>query len=109
MNTSTALLAPRLLAACAALLLCTQVQAVQRCRIDGRLVYQASPCPEASQVAPHAADQPRTLAAADTEAPAKRTIADVMREREAAIRARPAVHEPQPDGAKILRNRMGAL
>ena len=115
MNTATALHAPRpavrparLLAICAAALLCTQVHAMQRCRIDGRLVYQASPCPEATQVAPHSADQTRTLAAADAEAPGKRTIAEVMREREAAIRSRHAAQESQPDGAKILRDRMGA-
>ena len=117
MNTSHDLHAPRslairpaLLLACAALLLCTQAHAVQRCRIDGRLVIQASPCPQATQVAPRqqAADQPRMVAAADADAPAKRTMADVMREREAAIRARPTAPETQPDGARILRDRMGA-
>jgi len=93
----------------AALLLCTQVHAMQRCRIDGRLVYQASPCPEATQVAPRGAELPRTLAAVDADVPVKRTMADVMREREAAIRARPHASDSQPDGAKILRDRMGAL
>jgi hypothetical protein len=115
MNTATALHTPRpsarparLLAICAAALLCTQVHAMQRCRIDGRLVYQASPCPEATQVAPRGAEHPQTLAAADAEPPVKRTMAEVMREREAAIRARPTANDAQPDGAKILRDRMGA-
>jgi hypothetical protein len=99
-----------LLVCAAALLMCTQVQAMQRCRIDGRLVYQASPCPEATQVAPRGAELPHTLAAADADVPVKRTMAEVMREREAAIRARATTaSESQPDGAKILRDRMGAL
>lgn len=92
----------------AALLLCTQAHAMQRCRIDGRLVYQASPCPQATQIAPQGTDQPRTLAAADVDVPVKRTMADVMREREAAIRARPVASQSQPDGARILPDRMGA-
>ncbi|HWI11025.1 MAG TPA: hypothetical protein VNU48_06820 [Burkholderiaceae bacterium] len=92
-----------------ALLLCTQVHAMQRCRIDGRLVYQASPCPEATQVAPRSAELPHTLAAVDADVPVKRTMAEVMREREAAIRARPTASDSRPDGAKILRDRMGAL
>ena len=116
MNIATALHAPRppvrparLLAICAVALLCTQVHAMQRCRIDGRLVYQASPCPEATQVAPRGTDLPHTLAAADADVPVKRTMTDVMREREAAIRTRPVVSDSQPDGARILRDRMGAL
>jgi len=115
MNTSPARHAPRPLARPArvlvwtALLLCTQLHAMQRCRIDGRLVYQASPCPQATQVEPRGADQPRSLAAADADAPVKRTMADVMREREAAIRTRPTANDSQPDGARILRDRMGAL
>lgn len=116
MNTEPALHAPRLLARPAralvwtALLLCSQAHAVQHCRIDGRLVFQAAPCPQPAHVATAGSEAMRsTLASADdAEAPKKRTIADVMREREAAIRARPATHETQPDGARILPERMGA-
>lgn len=115
MNTAPAPRAPRPLARPArlliwtTLLLCAQVHAMQRCRIDGRLVFQASPCPQPAPVTAPGADLPRTMAAAEADAPARRSIADVMREREAAIRERPAAAQPQPDGARILRDRMGAL
>lgn len=117
MNTEPASPAPRLFAGPAralvwtALLLCSQAHAVQHCRIDGRLVFQAAPCPQAAPAATAGSTSTRaTLASADDAgAPKKRTIADVMREREAAIRARPTTHEPRPDGASILPERMGAL
>ena len=77
-------------------------QAIERCRIDGQLVLQAAPCPQP------AAPKPALVDANSVEPVAKRSIVDVMREREAAIRARPA-KESVPDGSKILRERMGAL
>ena len=89
-----------------ALLLSAPAHAVQHCRIDGRLVIQATPCPQPAAVAATGA----VIAVADTSAaPKQRSMADVMREREAAQRTRPPVQESQPDGARILRDRMGAL
>ena len=112
MNTPTPLHRSRRLArpACAllwiALLLSAPAHAVQHCRIDGRLVIQATPCPQPAAVAATRA----VVAVADTsDAPKQRSMADVMREREAAQRTRPPVQESQPDGARILRDRMGAL
>jgi hypothetical protein len=84
----------------------------QRCQADGRLVLQAGPCAGA----PPAAATPLrpTLVAAEpaedvSAAPKKRTLADIMREREEENRARTKAREPQVDGARILRDRMGAL
>ena len=112
MNTLTPLHRSRLLArpACAlvwtALWLSAPAHAVQHCRVDGRLVIQASPCPQAAAVVATGA----VVAVADTsDAPKTRSMADVMRERETTQRTRPPVQESQPDGARILRDRMGAL
>ena len=111
MNTSTLPQRPRRLArsACAlvwtALVLSAPAQAVQKCRINGRLVIQASPCPQPAAVA---ATRAVVTVANSTDAPKKRTIADVMREREAANRTRAPAPESQPDGARILPERMGA-
>ena len=86
-------------------------QAAQPCRIDGRLVIRSTPCPVAvAPVIPATSSASALVAAADdTDAPKKRSIADVMREREAAIRSRPAAEPAQRDGASVLRERMGAL
>ena len=86
-------------------------QAAQPCRIDGRLVIRATPCPvAAAPVIPATSSAPALVAAADdADAPKKRTLAEIMREREAANRNRPAAEPAQRDGASVLRERMGAL
>ena len=95
--------------ACLGVALCThaQSQPLHRCRIDGRMVVQAAPCATAPQVVP-ATLHPALVADTADEPPKKRTLADILREREADNRARKVTHEPQIDGSKILRDRMGA-
>ncbi len=101
-------------------LLCAQAQAqsephsIQKCRIDGRIVFQASPCPleaRPAASAPKATATSRPKAAADEASgpPKKRVLADLLREREAAERGPPAATENHGDGEKVLRARMGAL
>jgi hypothetical protein len=81
-------------------------QAVQKCRIDGRTVFQSSPCaPE-----PRARPVVRASAAAPVPAgvaPKKKTLADLLRERDGADLA-PGAPERRPDGANLLPPRMGA-
>ena len=93
-----------------ALLSCgaTQAQVVRKCQIDGRLVYQSSPCPVEARVAsaaPQAAG-PEPVAVAATK---KKGLADLLRERDGAAQGRPPVREAQTDGANVLRSRMGAV
>lgn len=86
-------------------------QAAQPCRIDGKLVIRSAACPVVVAAAARPSPAPTSglvAAADDTDAPKKRTIAEIMREREAAMRNRPAA-EPQRDGAAVLRERMGSL
>ena len=100
--------------ACGALLplLCAtaQAQSVHKCKVDGRVVFQASICPLEPRAAAPAASVPaaQTAVADPSAAPKKKTLADLLRERDAADRARP-IHEAQGDGANVLRARMGAV
>jgi hypothetical protein len=80
-------------------------QAINRCRIDGRLVIQSSPCPLDPPMRT-SSSTPTTPAEAAPGGPKKRTLADVLRERDGA--PHPMVREAQGDGANILRSRMGA-
>ena len=89
-------------------------QGVHKCTLAGRVVYQSSPCPiEARPAAATAA----TPAATDTvgsnanqpAVPKKKTPTDLLRERDAVIPANPVIREFQPDGANVLRSRMGAV
>ncbi len=115
MNSAHRTSAPRLfaLAGLTAALLCTHAahaQAVHKCRVDGRLVYQASPCP----LEPQAGATATPLAAASIgspSAPKKKTLAELLRERErdGAEPAVPVSRDAQGDGANILRTRMGAV
>ena len=86
-----------------------QAQAVYKCMVDGHLVYQSSPCrPEArTSVAAAPVAVPTTPPAAA--ALKKKTLAELLREREDNTRAPPATREAQGDGANILRSRMGAV
>ena len=108
MNTATPTrtVAIRVLASLA-LLLCAsaQAQSVRKCQIEGRAVFQSSPCPIEARVvasaAPHAVDT--------SAAPKKKTLADLLRERDGADRGRSPAREFQGDGATVLRSRMGAV
>jgi len=100
---------PRL--ALSAALLCSSIahaQAIIKCRIDGRLVYQSTPCalePPAAMASPLPV---AASASAGHGAPKKKTLADMLRERDGDVHARTEVRELQGDGANILRSRMGA-
>ncbi|HWH81650.1 MAG TPA: hypothetical protein VNU71_05375 [Burkholderiaceae bacterium] len=87
-----------------ALLAGTPAHAIERCRVDGQLVLQSTPCPQP------AAPKAPLVDASSAEPVAKRSLADAMREREADIRTRSSKREAPPiDGASILKARMGAL
>jgi len=111
MNTATSMrsVATHTATAALALLMCANVhaQSVRKCQVDGRIVFQSSPCPVEAHVVASAAPQ---AAAADTlSAPKKKTLADLLRERDGADRGRPQARESQGDGANVLRSRMGAV
>lgn len=92
----------------AALLACgvSHAQTVHKCQVDGRLVFQSSPCPQDARVAAVTAP----LAAAEPVVPPKKkTLAELLRERDGAEKARSPTREVQGDGANVLRSRMGAV
>lgn len=84
-----------------------QAQAINKCRIDGRLVFQSTPC--ALEPRADAPSAPVALTAVNPAAPKKKTLADLLRERDGNVPVRSASREPQGDGANLLRSRMGAL
>ena len=84
-----------------------QAQAINKCMINGRLVYQSTPC--ALEPRAGATPAPVALAAVNLAAPKKKTLADVLRERDGDVQVRPASREAQGDGANVLRSRMGAF
>ena len=87
-----------------------QAQAVYKCMVGGHLVYQSSPCrpPEART---SVAAAPAVVATTPPAAPApkKKTLAELLRERDGSTPTAPAARESQGDGANILRSRMGAV
>ena len=87
--------------------LAAHAQAVQKCRIDGHIVFQSSPCPLEARPAANLA--PPSVVADSSGAPKKKGLADLLRERDGADRVRPAAREAQGDGANVLRSRMGAI
>jgi hypothetical protein len=107
--------APLLVALAATLFSGVHAQAILKCRIDGRVVFQSSPCPlearasvalatvplPASRAAPTAPGQPA--------APRKKTLADVLRERDGNDPVGPEPPAFRSDGADVLRARMGAI
>ena len=108
MNTNASPRIARTAAVSTLMLLCAaaQAQPVRKCQIDGRSVYQSSPCPIEARVASTA------LQPADAQpiaASKKKTLADLLRERDGVDRGRPQVREWQGDGANVLRSRMGAV
>lgn len=99
----------RLSAACIALLMYSAVpaQSVQKCQIDGRVVFQTAPCPRDARVAAAvAAPQPPPVAASGAR---KKTLAELLHERDAGDRSPRAAAPAQIDGASVLRARMGAV
>ena len=103
----------------AAFALCgsAQAQAIQKCRVDGRIVFQAAPCPSephAPADAPAAAEPQGATGAQQAvqgpPAPAKkRTLAEALRDRDVNAPVPPTPREKQIDGSTILRSRMGAV
>lgn len=80
-------------------------QSVRKCEVDGRAVFQAPPCAiEARANAAPAAALPASAAG-----PRKKTLAELLRERDGAGRERVVSQPLQPDGAAVLRARMGAV
>lgn len=98
-----------------ATLCCAQsalAQAVNKCSIGGRIVYQAAPCAIEARPAsatPAAAGDAVASNANPSAAQKKKTLADMLRERDAAAPAQPVGREFQQDGANVLRSRMGAV
>jgi hypothetical protein len=87
-------------------------QAINKCTIGGRIVYQSSPCAIEARPAPATAPAEAVASNANpaaAAAPKKKTLADMLRERDGATPAQPASREFQPDGANVLRSRMGAV
>lgn len=96
------------------MLCCAQgalAQAVNKCTVGGRIVYQSSPC--AIEARPAAAATAAADAVASnanpSAAPKKKSLADMLRERDGAAPAQPVSREFQQDGANVLRSRMGAV
>ena len=105
---------PARLLLCSAALLCGAAHAdpVRKCHVDGRIVFQSAPCPAPTQIAVAAAPAPAAPAASATDAAGqakKKTLADLLRERDGANPGRRQAHEAQGDGANVLRSRMGAV
>jgi hypothetical protein len=88
----------------------SQAHAVQRCQVDGRLVIQSMPCAREARANPGTLVAVAAAAPADAgSAPKKKSLADLLRERDGADRARPQAREFQRDGSTVLRSRMGAV
>ena len=90
-----------------------QAQAINKCTAGGRIVFQSSPCAVEARPATGVAGATTATVASTanqpSEAPKKKTLADMLRERDGAAPAQPARREFQQDGANVLRSRMGAV
>ena len=84
-------------------------QGVYKCTLAGGVVFQSSPCPIEVRPAPSAAADTVASNANQPAAPKKRTLAEILRERDAATPPQRVIREFQPDGANVLRSRMGAV
>ena len=106
---------PASLLLCSAALLCGAAHAdpVRKCHVDGRIVFQSAPCPPEAQPATVAVRvAPAAPAASATDAagqPKKKSLAEILRERDGADLGRRQAREAQGDGANVLRSRMGAV
>jgi hypothetical protein len=81
---------------------------VRKCQVDGRVVFQSAPCPPEPRVA-SAAPIAQPTAPGTSGVPKKKTLADLLRERDGIDRGRAQPIEHQGDGANVLRSRMGAV
>jgi hypothetical protein len=81
---------------------------VRKCQVDGRVVFQSAPCPPEPRVA-SAVPIARPTPLESSGAPKKKTLADLLRERDGMDRGRAQSVEHQGDGANVLRSRMGAV
>jgi hypothetical protein len=79
-------------------------QAINRCRIDGHLVLQSTPCPIEAR---SGGAGPAATATATPSAPHKKTLAELLRARDGG--APPPSRAIQIDGSRVLRSRMGAV
>jgi hypothetical protein len=88
-----------------------QAQTVRKCTIEGKVVFQASACPADKPPAVLAPSKTAAAAAAPDApaAPKKKTLADMIRERDGAENSRGPIREFKSDGADVLRSRMGAV
>jgi hypothetical protein len=87
-----------------------QAHAINKCTVGGRIVFQSSPCAvEARPATGAAAEAVASTATQASDTPKKKTLADMLRERDGATPAQPARREFQQDGANVLRSRMGAV
>lgn len=94
-----------LLAAILALVVNSSAQAqIRRCDIDGRVIFQSGPCPVDARLASAAPAAPVANNPSH-----KKSLADLLRERDGADHGRPAPPAFQGDGAAVLRARMGAV
>ena len=84
-------------------------QAINKCTVGGRVVYQSSPCAIEARPATAAAEAVASNVNPPAAAPKKKTLADMLRERDGAAPAQPTSREFPPDGANVLRSRMGAV
>lgn len=106
---------PTSLLLCSAALLCGAAHAdpVRKCHVEGRIVFQSAPCPPEAQPTTVAARiAPAASAASATDAagqPKKKSLAEILRERDGADLGRRQAREAQGDGANVLRSRMGAV
>lgn len=103
------LLAPLALGAVTLWAPAAQAQAINKCTVGGRLVFQSSPCPLEARAGVPAAPVAVALANPDAPKKKKKTLVDLLRERDGDVGAQPASRESQGDGANVLRSRMGAL
>lgn len=86
--------------------MCTgaQAQAVHKCQAEGRAVFQSMPCAVDADAPRRASPGVDAVVVSK-----KRTLADLLRERDGADRPHAEGRAFQGDGAHVLRARMGAV
>lgn len=90
-----------------------QAQALIRCSIDGRVIYQSTVCVGKTEIVGARPKQPftGTQAAAEPTAPRppSKSLAAALRRRAEEDKATPKLAENTGSGLSVLRERMGAL
>ncbi|MDP9045472.1 MAG: hypothetical protein M3O01_11780 [Pseudomonadota bacterium] len=76
---------------------------VQRCQVEGRPVFQSAPC------ALEARPQTGAATAAAGVGSKKKSLDQLLQERDGADRGQPRPRDFERDGAMVLRTRMGAV